>query len=240
MYMKARDALEPIHLAIVDHDMTILRSLCRTLSGSGYTVTAFQSPAAFVESLGHGPPDAVLVDVRSPDTDGRALLDQLHQEGYHLPVVFLTGRDDTPPSAARIRAEVVDVIANPGDERALLASLARAVEVARSIRALAPTRDELRAKWSTLTPREQQVCAQMVQGRPNRQIAADLGTCEKTIKVHRTRVMAKMGVRSLSDLVRYVDCLNTAPTAADRRSPPADVPRQTEPQRVDQLGMRAV
>jgi FixJ family two-component response regulator len=99
------------------------------------------------------------------------------------------------------------VIENACDENSLLASLAHAVDLARSNRAVAPTSEELRVRWSTLTPREQEVCVQVVQGQSNRQIAADLGTREKTIRVHRARVMTKMGVRSLQELVRSVDGL---------------------------------
>lgn len=208
--MYAKEADLPSHLAIVDDDMAVLRSLTRMLTACGYAVTAFQSAEAFVESLGHGPPDAVLVDLRLPGTDGLSLLEQLRRDGHTMPIVFLSGHADIPTSVRAIRAGAVDFLEKPCDESTLLASLARAIDIARSNRTVAASSEELRSKWQTLTPREQQVCSQVVQGRLNKQIAADLGTREKTIKVHRARVMAKMGARSLPELVRSVDRLSRA------------------------------
>jgi len=205
--MNPGDHSSPMQLAIVDDDMPVLRSLTRMLSACGYSITAFQSAEAFIESLAHGPPDALLVDLRLPGTDGLSLLEQMREEGHRIPMVFLSGHADVPTSVRAIRAGAVDFLEKPCDESALLASLARAFDIARSNRTVAATSDELRVKWQTLTPREQQVCSQVVQGRLNKQIAADLGTREKTIKVHRARVMTKMGARSLPELVRSVDRL---------------------------------
>ena len=212
--MKAGDHLSPMHLAIVDDDMPVLRSLTRMLTACGYSITAFQCAEAFIESLSHGPPDAVLVDLRLPGTDGLALLEQMRDDGHRIPMVFLSGHADVPTSVRAIRAGAVDFLEKPCDESALLASLARAFDIARSNRTVAATSDELRTKWQTLTPREQQVCSQVVQGRLNKQIAADLGTREKTIKVHRARVMAKMGARSLPELVRSIDRLSPGAASA--------------------------
>jgi FixJ family two-component response regulator len=199
-----------LHLAIVDDDIAVLRSLSRMLTACGYSVTAFQSAEAFTEALAHGTPDALLVDLRLPGTDGLTLLDQLRRDGHRIPMVFLSGHADVPTSVRAIRAGAVDFLEKPCDESTLLTSLARAFDIAESNRTVAATSEELRAKWQTLTPREQQVCLQVIQGRLNKQIAADLGTREKTIKVHRARVMAKMGARSLPELVRSIDRLKSA------------------------------
>jgi FixJ family two-component response regulator len=201
-------------LAIVDDDATVLRSLARMLGACGYAITAFQSAELFLESLLHARPDVVLVDLRLPGTDGLALMEQLRKDGHRIPIVMLSGHADIPTSVRAIRAGAVDFLEKPCDESTLLTSLARAVDIARSNRTVAATSDDLRAKWQTLTPREQQVCAQVVQGRLNKQIAADLGTVEKTVKVHRARAMAKMGVRSLPELVRSIDRMRKG--AADR------------------------
>jgi len=209
MYEKESEVSSRMQLAIVDDDMAVLRSLSRMLSACGYSVTAFPSAEAFSESLAHGAPDALLVDLRLPGTDGMALLDQLRNDGRKIPTVFLSGHADVPTSVRAIRSGAVDFLEKPCDESTLLTSLARAFDVARANRSSAASIDELRAKWQTLTPRERQVCAQVVQGRLNKQIAADLGTREKTIKVHRARVMAKMNARSLPELVRAIDRLNT-------------------------------
>jgi FixJ family two-component response regulator len=209
MYPKAGDHPSPLHLAIVDDDMALLRSLSRMLTACDYSVTAFQSADAFVESLAHGSPDAVLVDVESPERDGHDLLERLRADGHRIPVVFLSGEADAPAAVPVAPPGPVDIVGKPCDETVLLASLARAVEIAKNDRTVMATAEELLARWQTLTPREQQVCAQLVQGRLNRQIAAELGTREKTIKVHRARVMAKMGARSLPELVRSIDRLRS-------------------------------
>jgi FixJ family two-component response regulator len=219
MYMQAGDHPSPMQLAIVDHDMVFLRSLARLLTARGYSVTAFQCAEAFVESLGHGSPDAVLVDVRLPGTDGPALLGQLRDDGHRIPMIFLSGHADAPTAAQVIDAGAVDLLDKPCDETALLASLGRAFEIAQRNHTVPATSDELRSKWATLTPREQQVCSQLVDGRMNKQIAADLGTREKTIKVHRARVMAKMGARSLTELARSVDRLGGPVTGVDAPRP---------------------
>ncbi|HEY4303946.1 MAG TPA: response regulator [Gemmatimonadaceae bacterium] len=201
-------------LAIVDHDMMVLRTLSRLLTAHDLIVTAFQSAEAFRESLAHGPPDAVLVDLRLGPEGGVALLEQLRDDGHRIPMLFLSERPDPTLTALAVRAGAIDVFQKPFDEAAMLASITRAIEIGRSTREVAATSDELRTKWETLTPREQQVCSQVVQGRPNRQIAVDLGTREKTIKVHRARVMAKMGARSLPELVRSIDRLGSSSDAS--------------------------
>ena len=146
------------HLAIVDDDMSVLRSLSRMLGACGYAITAFQSAEMFLESLAHGPPDAVLVDLRLPGTDGLALMEHLHKDGHRIPMVFLSGHADIPTSVRAIRSGAVDFLEKPCDESTLLTSLARAFDIARSNRTVAATSEELHAKWQTLTPREQQVC----------------------------------------------------------------------------------
>jgi FixJ family two-component response regulator len=221
MFMKAGDHSSPMHLAIVDDDMPVLRSLTRMLTACGYSITAFQSAEAFVESLAHGPPDALLVDLRLPGTNGLMLLEQLRDDGHRIPTVFLSGHADIPTSVRAIRSGAVDFLEKPCDESALLTSLARAFDIAQSNRTVAATSDELHSKWKTLTPREQQVCSQVVQGRLNKQIAADLGTREKTIKVHRARVMAKMGARSVPELVRSIDRLSGGASSVTAAPPPA-------------------
>ena len=145
MYMmKVGEQLSPMQLAIVDDDMPVLRSLTRMLSACGYSITAFQSAEAFIESLAHGPPDALLVDLRLPGTDGLALLEQMRDDGHRIPMVFLSGHADVPTSVRAIRAGAVDFLEKPCDESALLASLARAFDIAQSNRTVAATSDELR------------------------------------------------------------------------------------------------
>jgi FixJ family two-component response regulator len=199
--------LRPWRLAIVDDDSAVLRALSRMLSGCGYEVTSFRSAEEFLNGLAAGEPDAMLLDLRMPGADGLALLEFLHERGHRIPTVFLSGHADVPTSVRAIRAGAVDFLEKPCDEPTLLASLARAFDVARRDRATAASDADLQGKWGTLTPREREVCRLVVQGRLNKQIAASLGTTEKTVKVHRARGIAKMEANSVADLVRMVDRL---------------------------------
>lgn len=214
-------------LAIVDDDAVLLRTLARMLTLCGYDVEPFSSANSFLRSLRTREPDALLIDLRMPGTDGLALLELLHERGYRIPTVFLSGHADIPTSVRAIRAGAVDFLEKPCDEATLLASLARALDVARADRTTHSGDDDNRARWRTLTPRERQVCRLVVQGRLNKQIAATLGTTEKTIKVHRARAMTKMAAQSLAELVRTVDRLGEG-SRAEAPLPPS-VRRLTPP-----------
>jgi FixJ family two-component response regulator len=196
-----------MQLTIIDDDMAALRTLSRALTDRGHAVTAFQSAEAFSESLAHASPDAALVAFHLPGMDGAALLERLRADGHRIPVIFLLDRAEKP---ALIEGAVA-FLEKPYAESALAAALARAAEVTHRQRVSEVSREELRSRWRTLTPREQQVCSQLALGRITRQIAAELGAREKTIKVHRARVMAKMGARSVSELVRSIGRLRETP-----------------------------
>jgi FixJ family two-component response regulator len=202
-------------VAIVDDDATVLRSLSRMLSACGYDVATFQSPAAFLRHLGGWLPDVLLVDLRMPEIDGLSLQDMLRARGVYIPTVFLSGHGDVSTSVRALRGGAIDFLEKPCDEPVLLASLERAVEAGRREREIRAYRSELRAREATLTRRESEVFRLVVTGRLNKQIAALLGTSEKTIKVHRGRVMSKMHAPSLADLIRMFDVLHgTVPTLA--------------------------
>jgi FixJ family two-component response regulator len=186
------------------------------LTACGYEVATFQSADEFLEAVATDEPDALLLDLRMPGTDGLSLVDELRDRGFAVPTVFLSGHADVPTSVRAIRAGAVDFLEKPCDEATLLASLARALDLAQRNRERASDAD-LRMRWRSLTPRERQVCRHVVQGRLNKQIAATLGTTEKTIKVHRGRGMTKMGANSVADLVRFVDRLGEAADAAPQR-----------------------
>jgi FixJ family two-component response regulator len=219
----------PSRLAIVDDDAFLLRALSRMLSLCGYDVEPYSSADEFLRSLKTGEPEALLVDLRMPGTDGMALLDLLRERGYRIPTVFLSGHADIPTSVRAIRAGAVDFLEKPCDEATLLTSLARAFDMVRRDRDTHADDRDSRARWLTLTPRERQVCRLVVHGHLNKQIAASLGTREKTIKVHRARAMAKMGAPSLAELVRIVDRLgeggrtpDVGPPSPRRAIPPDD------------------
>ncbi len=212
------------HLAIIDDDHAVLRTLARMLTLCGYEISAYSSADEFLRTLKTAEPDALLLDLRMPGVDGLALLEMLRDRGYRIPAVFLSGHADIPTSVRAIRAGAVDFLEKPIDEPTLLASLARAFDVARRDRDAQSGDSEIRSRWHTLTPREREVCRLVVQGRLNKQIAALLGTTEKTIKVHRARAITKMGAHSLADLVRTIDRLGD-----DANTPETGVRRVTRP-----------
>ena len=197
----------PWRLAIVDDDAAVLRALSRMLAACGYDVSSFRSAEELLNGLQMAMPDAMLLDLRMPGADGLSLLEMLRGRGHHIPTVFLSGHADVPTSVRAIRAGAVDFLEKPCDEPTLLASLARAFDVARRDHQAAASDADLQSKWRTLTPREREVCRLVVQGRLNKQIASILGTTEKTVKVHRARGITKMDANSVADLVRMVDRL---------------------------------
>lgn len=197
------------HLAIVDDDASVLRSLSRLLSLHGYTVETFLSASEFLESLVQGEPELLLLDLDMPSLDGLALQATLAGRGVRVPIVFLSGRGEVSTSVRALQAGALDFLEKPVKEDALVAALNRAAESAKRLRARRALLDDLQQRARTLTHREQEVFRWVVSGRLNKQTAAILGTREKTIKVHRARVMAKMRADSVADLVRIYDLLDS-------------------------------
>jgi len=187
---------------ILDDEPGMLKALMRLLKAEGFTVQAFTSAKAFLESYSPETLSCLVLDVAMPELNGLELQEHLTRSGLLLPIVFLTGHGDIPMSVQAIKAGAVDFLTKPVKDadllRAVRAALQRAVEQRELILEIA----SLRQRYNSLTPRESEVMALVVAGHLNKQIAADLGTGEHTIKVHRARVMEKMGVESLADLVR--------------------------------------
>jgi FixJ family two-component response regulator len=215
---QASDSEKPWRIALVDDDVAVLRALARMLTLRGYCVTTFNSADEFLGTLGQYQPEMVLLDLRMPKIDGLALQSLLVDRGVNAPIVFLSGHGDVATSVRAIRGGAVDFLEKPCDESTLLASLERAAEVARRDRSRRSTLTDLANRAGSLTRRELEVFRLVVTGRLNKQIAAALGTTEKTIKVHRARVMTKMRAESITDLVRMFDSLSSMPSAlADRQ-----------------------
>jgi FixJ family two-component response regulator len=187
---------------LVDDDAGVLKALSRLLRAKSYDVRAFTSPQEFLEQHDAAIPGCAIFDVSMPGLDGLALQQVFTAGGNQRPVVFLTGKGDIPKSVQAMKAGAIDFLTKPVNDKALLDAIARAEQVDATTR---QTRAELAAievKIATLTRREREVLSHVVAGRLNKQIAGDLGTVEKTIKVHRGRMMEKLGVRTVADLVR--------------------------------------
>jgi FixJ family two-component response regulator len=190
---------------IVDDDPSVRKSLTRVVMSAGYAVEAFASAREFMAREPFGGPCCVVLDVRMPGLTGLDLQEALAGSGHRMPIVFITGHGDISMSVKAMKAGAVDFLTKPFDAESLLEAIRRAV--AKDVRDLSEegrTADVL-ARVKLLTPRETEVFALVVTGMLNKQIAAELGIGEKTVKVHRARVMEKMRAGSVAELVRLAD-----------------------------------
>jgi FixJ family two-component response regulator len=190
---------------VVDDDVGVLNALSRLLRVRGYDVRSYTSPHAFLKDHDVSLPGCAVLDVAMPGLDGLELQLAISAEGSHRPVIFITGKGDIPTSVRAMKAGAIDFLTKPVTDKDLLGAVARAVEQDSKARQVEAGLMLIRTKIATLTPREREVLTHVVAGRLNKQIAGDLGTAEKTIKVHRGRVMEKLGVRTIADLVRLAE-----------------------------------
>jgi FixJ family two-component response regulator len=195
----------PFTIFLVDDDPGVLKALSRLLRARGYDVQAFSSPQAFLADHDASIPGCAVLDVSMPGLDGLELHQALTAEGSQRPIIFLTGKGDIPTSVRAMRAGAIDFLTKPVNDDSLLAAISRAEKDDARVRGANAELDSINARFAVLTPREHEVMTHVIAGRLNKQIAGDLGTVEKTIKVHRGRVMEKLGVRSVADLVRLAE-----------------------------------
>jgi FixJ family two-component response regulator len=190
---------------LVDDDAGVLKALSRLLRARGHDIKAFTSPQAFLADHDASMPGCAVLDVSMPGLDGLELQQALTAGGSQRPVIFLTGKGDIPTSVRAMRAGAIDFLTKPVNDADLLAAIARAEKEDARTRHANAELESINARFAILTPREREVMTHVIAGRLNKQIAGDLGTVEKTIKVHRGRMMEKMGVRSVADLVRLAE-----------------------------------
>jgi FixJ family two-component response regulator len=197
-------AAEPV-VFVVDDEASVRKSLGRLLKAAGYRVETFASAQEFLQRPADDALACLILDVQMPGLNGLELQRALLEADRILPIVFITGHGDIPMSVRAMKAGALDFLSKPFDEKDLLEAIRRALEGARQQTAVRAVGDEVRRRLATLTPREYEVLLQVLTGRLNKQIAAALGAAEKTIKVHRGRVMHKMQVDSVADLVRLCE-----------------------------------
>jgi FixJ family two-component response regulator len=190
---------------LVDDDAAVLRSLTRLLRSAGYDAAAYGSAETFLRELAPDAEGCVVLDLSMPGLDGLALQRELSARGGALPVVFVSGRGDVPKSVHAMKEGAIDFLTKPVKSAALLAAVEKALGRARERREGRREGESLRGRIETLTPREREVMEGVAAGLLNKQIAGRLGIAEQTVKVHRARVMEKMGAESLADLVRLAD-----------------------------------
>jgi len=192
---------------LLDDEVGMIKALTRLLTIEGFTVRGFTSAKAFLDMYAPSEASCLVLDVAMPELNGLDLQQRLTRSGVLLPIIFLTGHGDIPMSVQAIRAGAVDFLTKPVNDADLLRAVRTALEQAVKQRDLISKTALLHERHARLTPREREVMERVVAGQLNKQIASDLGTGEHTIKVHRARVMEKMGVESLADLVRAAERL---------------------------------
>lgn len=198
------DEKEPV-VFVVDDSGSVRKSLERLFRSAELKVECFESAQDFLNAKRHNGPSCIVLDVRMPGLSGFDLQDALGASGFIIPIIFLTGHGNVPQSVRAMKAGAVDFIEKPFEGEQLLDAVQKALEKDRLHRALENDIRQIMARVQSLTPREYQVFTHVIKGRLNKQIAFDLGTVEKTIKVHRAQVMRKMQVDSLAALVRMAE-----------------------------------
>lgn len=192
---------------VVDDDPDVLKGLARVLRSAGLAVTTFSSPSEFLEQHDARAAGCLVLDVAMPGLNGLELQEVLRARGIWIPIIFLTGRGDIPMSVQAMKGGAVDFLTKPVDDERLLKAVGAALTQDRTERQSRAELDDIKERLAKLTPREREVLNHVVTGQLNKQIALDLGTVEKTIKVHRARVMEKMKVNSVAELVRLTERL---------------------------------
>ena len=198
---------------IVDDDAGVRKALVRLMRAHGRQALDFASADEFWRARDPQSPGCLVLDMSMPGIDGLDLQRKLDEAGIPLPIIFITGHGTIPASVQAIKAGAIDFLTKPVSQDTLLRAVDAAIEKDRLTRLRAAELARIRERLSALTPREREVLTYVVAGRVNKQIAAVLGTVEKTIKVHRARVMQKMGVTSVAELVRLAGRVGvTGPT----------------------------
>lgn len=197
---------------LIDDDPSVRRALTRLIKSAGYQVHAFASAREFLDaSLDNNAPACLVLDVRLPGLSGLDLQQAMQRDHLAMPIIFITGHGDVPMSVKAMKAGAVDFLQKPVKDKVLLSAIEQALERAGRERAEREQIDRIRLCLDTLTPREREVMALVITGMLNKQIAFELGTVEKTVKVHRARVMDKMGASSVAELVRIAEKVGIPP-----------------------------
>ena len=190
---------------VVDDYAPVRRAVSRLLHAADFAVVAFASPQEFLAQYDPHTPGCLVLDLDMPAVNGLELQRILARKGSVLPIIFLTGHGDIPKSVQAMKRGAIDFLTKPVNDEDLLAAIGVAIEKDRALRREETELSEIRARLATLTPREREVLEYVVAGKLNKQIAGGLGTVEQTVKVHRARVMQKMRVQSVAELVRLTE-----------------------------------
>jgi FixJ family two-component response regulator len=200
---------------VVDDDARMREALSELLESLGWRGVAFASAGEYLSYARPDMPACLILDVELPDINGLDFQKQL-ADGGHPPIVFLTGHGDIPSSVRAIKRGAIDFLTKPFTERDLLTAIQSAIDGDRLARLERAELETLRQRLASLTPREREVLPLVVSGLLNKQAAAELGISEVTLQIHRSKIMQKMGVASLADLVRHAERLQIPITHSRR------------------------
>jgi FixJ family two-component response regulator len=195
---------------LIDDDLSVLKSVTRLLSAAGFETRPYSAPKCFLDNYDAGLPGCIVMDLAMPEISGLDLQKRLASSGYAKPIIFITGQGDIPTSVRAMKAGAVDFLTKPFNRDGLLSAVRVAIGKDRAARRSWNELDRIEKCRATLTSREREVFELVTNGRLNKQIAGDLGIAEKTVKIHRGRMMRKMEARTLADLVQLANRLKIA------------------------------
>lgn len=203
-------------VVVVEDDELVQRALLRLLRGAGYQVEAFSTVEGYFERFAWVSPSCLVLDLHLPAAGGLELLERLQKEGGEVPTVVITAHGNVPTTVRAMRAGAFEFLEKPFENPQLLAAVAEGARLGTRLRRNHDERAELRGRLAQLTPRERQVLELVVEGLPNKRIANRFAIAERTIKVHRARVMEKMGAGSLPELVRLYAAAVEGPPGTEK------------------------
>lgn len=204
--MSASDSssTEPM-VYVIDDDASVRRAITRLIRSAGFQVSVFESADEFLHQQPANVPSCLILDIQMPGLTGIDLQEALVTSGHTLPIIFISGYADVPMSVKAMKRGALDFLTKPFTDEELLAAIRKAIELDIQQKKANEEIQDIQNRINTLTPREAEVFSLVITGMLNKQIAAELGTSEKTIKVHRARVMEKMRSGSLAELVQLAE-----------------------------------
>ena len=196
---------------VVDDDASLRGALESLFESVGLATRAYGAASDFLNASVADKPGCIVIDIRLPDMSGLEFQAQLTQVGVHLPVIMMTGYGDIPMTVRAMKRGAMDFLSKPFRDQDMLDAVMAAIERDRQRRTADDNASQVRQRFGTLTPREQQVMMLVTTGKMNKQVAGELGVSEITAKIHRGAAMRKMGARTLADLVRMADVVKPKP-----------------------------